>query len=102
MLLATSCHHPLHRPNRLVDRDLHRLRRGVTDRAAAGRTDSLCVVGYTSGGAPYGLRVCDFDRADLAAMGLDVEALEAAGRLAPHPSSLHQSDYALRNDDVPF
>ena len=25
----------------------------------------IWAVGFTSGGAPYGLRVCDFDRADL-------------------------------------
>jgi hypothetical protein len=40
----------------------------------------IWVAGYTSG-APYGLRVCDFDRADLEAMGLDVEALDDAGLL---------------------
>src|SRR6266545_2814404 len=42
----------------------------------------IWVVGFTSGGAPYGLRVCDFERADLEAMGLDVAALEDAGQLA--------------------
>jgi hypothetical protein len=31
----------------------------------------IWVVGFTSGGAPYGLRVSDFDPADLRAMGLD-------------------------------
>jgi hypothetical protein len=43
----------------------------------------IWVAGYTSGGAPYGLRVCDFDRADLEAMGLDIAALHDAGLLTP-------------------
>ncbi len=41
----------------------------------------IWVAGFTSGGAPYGLRVCDFDRADLEAMGLDVAAVDDAGLL---------------------
>ena len=55
----------------------------------------IWVAGYTSGGAPYGLRVCDFDRADLEAMGLDVEALDDAGLLATAPSSTGESNDRL-------
>jgi len=62
----------------------------------------IWAVGFTSGGAPYGLRVCDFDRADLEAMGLDVAALEAAGQLATTESSIEQSHSRLADDDVPF
>ena len=61
----------------------------------------IWAVGFTSGGAPYGLRVCDFDRADLQAMGLDVAALDEAG-LATAGSSIDESDDRLRDDDVPF
>ena len=62
----------------------------------------IWVVGYTSGGAPYGLRVCDFDRADLETMGLDVAALENAGLLSTAESSIDESNGWLRDDDVPF
>ena len=62
----------------------------------------IWVAGYTSGGAPYGLRVCDFDRTDLEAMGLDVEALDDAGLPATAPSSIEESNDWLGNDDVPF
>jgi hypothetical protein len=62
----------------------------------------IWVAGYTSGGAPYGLRVCDFDRADLEAMGLDVEALDDAGLLATAPSSIEEPHDRLGDDDVPF
>jgi hypothetical protein len=62
----------------------------------------IWVAGYTSGGAPYGLRVCDFDRADLEAMGLDVEALDDAGLLATAPSSIEEPHDRFGNDDVPF
>jgi hypothetical protein len=31
----------------------------------------IWAVGFTSGGAPFGLRACDFDPEDLQAMGLD-------------------------------
>jgi hypothetical protein len=63
----------------------------------------IWVAGYTSGGAPYGLRVCDFDRADLEAMGLDVEALDDAGLLATASSSIEESnDWHGDDDDVPF
>ncbi len=37
-----------------------------------GGGELLWASGFTSGGAPYGLRACDFDPADLRAMGLDV------------------------------
>jgi len=62
----------------------------------------IWVVGYTSGGAPYGVRVCDFDRADLEMMGLDVAALEDAGRLSTAESSIDQSNAWLWDDDVSF
>jgi len=62
----------------------------------------IWAVGFTSGGAPYGLRVCDFDRADLEAMGLDVAALEDAGQLATAQSRIQQSNGWLADDDVPF
>ena len=53
---------------------------------------------FTSGGAPYGLRVCDFDRADLEAMGLDVAALDDAGLL----EATDKSNDCVPDDDVPF
>ena len=59
----------------------------------------IWVAGFTSGGAPYGLRVCDFDRTDLEAMGLDVAALDDAGLLAK-PND--ESNGWPRDDDVPF
>ena len=62
----------------------------------------IWVAGYTSGGAPYGLRVCDFDRADLEAMGLDVEALADAGLLATAPPSIEEPHDRLGSDYVPF
>jgi len=62
----------------------------------------IWAVGFTSGGAPYGLRVCDFDRADLEAMGLDVAALEDAGQLATAQSEIQESSGWLPDDDVPF
>jgi hypothetical protein len=39
----------------------------------------IWAVGFTSGGAPYGLRACDFDPADLQAMGLDVAEVDESG-----------------------
>lgn len=62
----------------------------------------IWAVGFTSGGAPYGLRVSDFDPADLQAMGLDVAALDDAGLLAAAESSIDESDDWIRDDDVPF
>jgi hypothetical protein len=62
----------------------------------------IWVAGSVSGGAPYGLRVCDFDRADLDAIGLDVKAPEAAGRLATPRSALYPSNDALGDGDGPF
>jgi len=61
----------------------------------------IWAVGFTSGGAPYGLRVYDFDPADLQAMGLDVAAMDDAGLASAEPS-IDQSDAWLRDDDVPF
>ena len=55
---------------------------------------------FTSGGAPYGLRVSDFDPADLQAMGLDGAVVDDAG-LATAESSIDESDDWL-GDDVPF
>jgi hypothetical protein len=48
--------------------------------------------------SPYGLRVCDFDRADLEAMGLDVAALDDAGLL----EATDKSNDCVPDDDVPF
>lgn len=61
----------------------------------------IWAVGFTSGGAPYGLRVTDFDPADLQAMGLDGAVIDDAG-LATAESSIDESDDWLRDDDVPF
>ena len=61
----------------------------------------IWAVGFTSGGAPYGLRVCDFDPADLQAMGLDGAVVDDA-ELATAESSIDESDDWLRDDDVPF
>jgi hypothetical protein len=63
----------------------------------------IWVDGFTSGGAPYGLRVCDLDRADLEAMGLDVAALDDAGLLeATAKSSIDKSNDCIPDDDVLF
>ena len=62
----------------------------------------IWVAGFTPGGAPYGLRVCDFDRTDLEAMGLDVAALDDAGLLANAHSPSDESHGWTRDDDVPF
>jgi hypothetical protein len=61
----------------------------------------IWAVGFTSGGAPYGLRVSDFDPDDLQAMGLDVAALHDAG-LTSAESSIDESGDWLRDGDVPF
>jgi hypothetical protein len=61
----------------------------------------IWAVGFTSGGAPFGLRVCDFDPADLEAMGVDVAAADDAGPASPR-SSIGESQAWLRDDDVPF
>jgi len=61
----------------------------------------IWAVGFTSGGAPCGLRVSDFDPADLQAMGLDVAAPDDAG-LTSAESSIDESDEWLRDHDVPF
>ena len=61
----------------------------------------IWAVGFTPGGAPYGLRVSDFDPADLQAMGLDVAVVDGGG-LATTQSSIDESDDLLRDDDVPF
>ena len=51
----------------------------------------IWAVGFTSGGAPYGLRVSDFDPADLQAMGLDVAALDDAGLTTQSPRSTNRT-----------
>ena len=61
----------------------------------------IWAVGFTSGGAPFGLRVSDFDPADLQAMGLDNAAADDAG-LAPAESSIDESHDWLRDGDCPF
>lgn len=62
----------------------------------------IWVAGFTSGGAPYGLRACDSDRTDLEAMGLDVAALDNAELLANPHSPSDESNGWPRDDDVPF
>lgn len=47
-------------------------------------------VGFTEGGAPYGLRVCDFDAADLEAMGLPSisgSRVDGTGDWLPEPDA---------------
>lgn len=61
----------------------------------------IWAVGFTSGGAPYGLRVSDFDPADLQAMGLDGAMVDDTGP-ATAESSIDKSGDRLRDDDVPF
>ena len=61
----------------------------------------IWAVGFTSGGAPYGLRVSDFDPADLQAMGLDVAARDDGGLASAEPL-IDESDGWLRDDDVAF
>lgn len=61
----------------------------------------IWAVGFTLGGAPYGLRVSDFDPADLQAMGLQIAAADDAG-LGTAESSIHESDDSLRDGDCPF
>ncbi len=61
----------------------------------------IWAVGFTSGGAPYGLRVSDFDPADLKAMGLDVAAVDDA-ESTDTQSSIDEADDRLRDDDIPF
>jgi hypothetical protein len=58
----------------------------------------IWAVGFTSGGAPYGLRACDFDPADLRAMGLDVAEVDEAG-LASGESWMDEPD-TRRDGDV--
>jgi hypothetical protein len=45
----------------------------------------IWVVGFTSGGAPYGLRACEFDPADLRAMGLDLAEVDEAELASGEP-----------------
>ncbi len=61
----------------------------------------IWAVGFTSGGAPFGLRVPEFDPADLQAMGLDIAAADDA-RLATTESSVDESDDWPRDGDCPF
>ena len=63
------------RPGQELDRTDTDVQRLAEDCWIEWGGELIWVVGYTSGGAPYGLRVCDFDRADLEVMGLDVAAL---------------------------
>jgi hypothetical protein len=53
-------------------------------------TQVMWVVGYADGGAPYGLQVLEFERAELATMGLDVDALDAAGMLERQHSTYRE------------
>ena len=61
----------------------------------------IWAVGFTSGGAPYGLRISDFDHADLQAMGLDVAVVDDVG-LATAESSIDAAGGCLGDDNVPF
>jgi len=58
----------------------------------------IWAAGFTSGGAPYGLRACEFDPADLRAMGLDVAGVDDAG-LASGESWIDEPD-TRRDGDV--
>jgi len=54
----------------------------------------IWVVGFTEGGAPYGLRTTDFEAGDLEAMGLDPRSAgspdtELGG--VPDPDAAHQA-----------
>ncbi len=59
----------------------------------------IWVVGFTSGGAPFGLRPCDFDPSDLRAMGLDIPG---GGRRGPASveSWVEESDAGPRDTGV--
>ena len=59
----------------------------------------IWAVGFTSGGAPFGLRISDFEPADLEAMGLDFAALCDAGRLMTAESFMDEANDWLRDDD---
>jgi hypothetical protein len=54
----------------------------------------IWAVGFTSGGAPFGLRPCDFDPSDLRAMGLDIAEADDAGP-ASAESWVEESDAQL-------
>jgi len=58
----------------------------------------IWAVGFTSGGAPFGLRACEFDPADLWAMGLDVAGVGDA-ELASGESWIDEPD-ARQDGDV--
>lgn len=58
----------------------------------------IWAVGFTDGGAPFGLHVSDFDPADLAAMGLP----GASGSRIHGPGGwLPEPDAARGSDDAP-
>lgn len=57
----------------------------------------IWAVGFTDGGAPFGLRVSDFDPADLEAMGLPGASglrIHGPGRWLPEPDATRGSDDA--------
>lgn len=57
----------------------------------------IWAVGFTEGGAPFGLRVCDFDPADLEAMGLPSVSgsrIDDRGGWLPEPDAGRGSDDA--------
>jgi hypothetical protein len=63
--------------------------------------EPIWAVGFTSGGAPNGLQVSDFDPADLKAMGLDIAAVHDA-ELTNTKSSIDEADDRVRGDGIPF
>ena len=57
----------------------------------------IWAVGFTEGGAPYGLRVCDVDPADLEAMGLP--SMAGSGIASPE-GWLPEPDADMGSDDT--
>jgi hypothetical protein len=86
-----------------------RLAEGVDERTDAERLadmgwiewggELIWAVGFTSGGAPFGLRPCDFDPSDLRAMGLDIPEVDDAGP-ASAESWVEESDAWPRDTGV--
>jgi hypothetical protein len=87
---------------RRLDESAERTERNVWDTGwVEWGGELIWAVGFTSGGAPFGLRVSDFDPADLQAMGLDIAASDDAG-VAASESSIDALDGWLRDGETPF